>query len=92
MIAVRNWTLFRECLADGPAGDVVPGEYARCAHPLHDLPDAPSVVPAMRELFKLGPERTACADNIVRRQVRGSSSPTDAFPNHAWLHRAPGKG
>ena len=22
MIAVRNWTLFRECLADGPAGDV----------------------------------------------------------------------
>ena len=47
--------------------------------------------PAMRELFKLGPERTACAENIVRRQVRGSCVADDAFPNHAWLHRAPAK-
>jgi hypothetical protein len=45
----------------------------------------------MRELFKLGPERTACAENIVRRQVRGSCVADDAFPNHAWLHRAPAK-
>ncbi len=91
MIAVRNWTLFRECLADGPAGDVVPGAYARCYAHWDDLPDAPSVIPAMRELFKLGPERAACAENIVRRQVRGSCVADDAFPNHAWLHRAPGK-
>ena len=91
MIAVRNWTLFRECLDEGPAGDVVPGPYARCYTHWDDLPDAPSVVPAMRELFKLGPERTACAENIVRRQVRGSCVADDAFPNHAWLHRAPAK-
>jgi len=84
--------LFRECLDEGPAGDVVPGPYARCYTHWDDLPDAPSVVPAMRELFHLGPERTACAENIVRRQVRGSCVADDAFPNHAWLHRAPGKG
>ena len=91
MVAVRNWTLFRECLDEGPAGDVVPGPYARCYTHWDDLPDAPSVIPAMRELFKLGPERTACAENIVRRQVRGSCVADDAFPNHAWLHRAPAK-
>ena len=44
MIAVRNWTLFRECLDEGPAGDVVPGEYARCYTHWDDLPDAPSVI------------------------------------------------
>ena len=35
------------------------GNMRRCYTHWDDLPDAPSVVPAMRELFKLGPERTA---------------------------------
>ena len=88
MMMVRNWTLFRECLEEGPLGDIVPGPFARC-YASWDNSEASTLVTDMRTFFGLGAARRACVENVVTKQIRGPCVADDNFPNHAWMHRAP---
>ena len=71
-IEVRNWTLFDDCVRDGPTADygthdvldVIPGEYAPCFaswDDVHETMAAGALVSEMRMQFGLGGEQR-CAN------------------------------
>ena len=90
MIAVRNWTLFRECLDEGPAGDVVPGEYARC-YPTGTT--CPTRRPSSRPCAALQAGAGAyCAPRILFEGRSGArASPTTPSRTAAAASRATGR-